>query len=85
MNGPEPTGPESFSVAGEIKLLPPTERVAIVRGSRDQYAKGDSTLVASGAGRASRFLVPFAGHSLKRIATTSFETRRALEWLITGR
>ena len=85
MNGPEPTGPESFSVADEIKLLPPSERVAIVRGTRDQYAKGDSALVASGRDRANRFLVPFAGHSLKRIVTTSFETGRALEWLITGR
>jgi pimeloyl-ACP methyl ester carboxylesterase len=85
MNGPEPTGPESFSIADEIKILPDSERVAIVRGTRDQYSRGDSTLIASGGGRANRFLVPFAGHSLKRIATASFETRRALEWLITGR
>jgi hypothetical protein len=85
MNGPEPTGPESFSVADEIKRLPLAERVAIVRGTRDKYSSGDSILVASGGARADRFLVPFAGHSLKRIATASFETRRALEWLITGR
>ena len=85
MNGPEPTGPESFSIADEIKILPAAERVAIVRGTRDQYSRGDSTLIASGGSRANRFLVPFAGHSLKRISTASFETRRALEWLITGR
>jgi pimeloyl-ACP methyl ester carboxylesterase len=85
MNGPEPTGPESFSVADEIKLVPSSERVAIVRGTRDKYSQGDSTLIASGGNRADRFLVPFAGHSLKRIATASFESRRALEWLITGR
>ena len=85
MNGPEPTGPESFAVADEIKLVPAVERVAIVRGKRDKYSQGDPTLVASGGARANRFLVPFAGHSLKRIATASFETRRALEWLITGR
>lgn len=84
MNGPEPTGPASFSVADEIKTLPADERLAIVRGARDEYARGDSTLVASGGTRAHRFLIPFAGHSLKRIATTSFETRRALEWLIAG-
>lgn len=85
MNGPEPTGRESFSVADQIKILPPTERVAIVRGTRDRYSGSDSALVAAGGARADRFLVPFAGHSLKRIATASFETRRALEWLITGR
>ena len=85
MNGPEPTGPDSFSVADEIRLLPAGERLAIVRGTHDKYSAGDSSLVASGGTRANRFLVPFAGHSLKRIATASFETRRALEWLISGR
>ena len=85
MNGPEPTGPESFSVADEIKILPAAERLAIVRGTRDEYSRGDSALIASGGARANRFLVPFAGHSLKRMATASFQTRRALEWLINGR
>ena len=85
MNGPEPTGPGSFSVADEIEHIPTAERVAIVRGTRDKYSSGDSALVASGGARADRFVVPFAGHSLKRIVTASFETRRALEWLITGR
>lgn len=85
MNGPEPSGPESFSVASAIDSVPPLERIAIVRGSRDQYARADSTLLASGGERIDRFVVPFAGHSLKRMATASFETRRALEWVMTGR
>jgi pimeloyl-ACP methyl ester carboxylesterase len=83
MNGPEPTGPESFSVADAIASIPPDERVAIVRGTRDEYARADSALLAAGGDRASRFFVPFAGHSLKRLATAGFETRRALEWLLT--
>lgn len=82
MNTSEPTGAESFSVASEIAAAPPRERVAIVRGTRDQYARVDSALLAAGGRRIARFTVPFAGHSLKRIATASYETRRALDWLL---
>jgi pimeloyl-ACP methyl ester carboxylesterase len=82
MNGPEPTGPESFSVADAIASVPRDERIAIVRGTRDEYTRADSALLAAGGARASRFFVPFAGHSLKRLATAGFETRRALDWLL---
>jgi pimeloyl-ACP methyl ester carboxylesterase len=85
MNGPEPTGPESFSVADAISEVPAPTRIAIVRGTRDSYARADSALLNSGGNRIGRFLVPFAGHSLKRLATASFETRRAIDWLLTGR
>lgn len=84
MNGPEPTGPESFSVADAIREIPAVTRIALVRGTRDSYASADSALLIGGGNRIDRFLVPFAGHSLKRLATASFETRRALEWLLTG-
>ena len=82
MNGPEPTGPGSFSVAGAISIVPAEQRIAIVRGTRDEYARADSLLLAAGGRRATRFLVPFAGHSLKRLTTVGLETRRALEWLL---
>lgn len=82
MNGPEPTGPGSFSVAQAIATIPPEERVAIVRGTRDDYASADSALLAAGDDRIHRFSVPFAGHSLKAIVTANFETRRALDWLL---
>ena len=85
MNGPEPTGPESFSVADAIGAMPPDERIAIVRGTRDDYARADSALMAAGGNRIQRFSVPLAGHSLKRIATSGFETRRALDWLLDHR
>ena len=84
MNGPEPTGPESFSVAEAIAAVPGIARIAIVRGSRDQYAAADSALLAAGGDRIQRFVVPFAGHSLKRLATSGYETRRALDWLLAG-
>jgi len=82
MNGPEPTGPESFSVADAIASVPPDERIAIVRGTHDDYARVDPTLLAAGGDRIERFSVPFAGHSLKGLVLSSFETRRALEWLL---
>jgi pimeloyl-ACP methyl ester carboxylesterase len=82
MNGPEPTGSESFSVAEAIAAVPPDERVAIIRGTRDDYARADSALLAAGEARIARFSVPFAGHSLKQVATSRFVVRRALEWLL---
>ena len=84
MNGPEPTDPESFSVADAISMIPAEQRIAIVRGTRDEYTRADSSLLAAGGVRATRFLVPFAGHSLKRLVTTGLETRRALDWLLAG-
>jgi len=82
MNGPEPTGPGSFSVADAIAAVPPDERIAIVRGTRDAYARTDLGLLAAGGQRIERFTVPFAGHSLKGVALSGYETHRALEWLL---
>ena len=84
MNGPEPTGPESFSVPATIAAVPPDERVAIIRGLRDDYAKFDSALLAAGGNRIQRYAIPFSGHSLKGLAMASFEVRRALDWILGG-
>lgn len=85
MNGPEPTGPESFVVADAIADVPRDERIAIIRGTRDGYVKADSALLAAGGDRIQRFSVPFAGHSLKGLAVSSFVTKRALDWLLEDR
>ena len=82
MQGPEPTDPESFSVADAIAAVPLAERIAIVRGTRDEYARVDFGLLAAGGERIERFTVPFAGHSLKGLAMSGYQTRRALEWLL---
>jgi pimeloyl-ACP methyl ester carboxylesterase len=82
MNGPEPTDAESFSVAAAIAAIPEDERVAIIRGQRDDYARADSALLAAGGHRIARYSVPLAGHSLKQLVTASFQARRALDWLI---
>lgn len=67
MNAGEPRGEDSFAVADEAVALPAGVRLAIVRGQHDEYRYADSALVASGRGRAKRYWVPFAGHSLKSI------------------
>jgi len=85
MNGPEPTGAESFSVADAIASVPRDERIAIVRGTRDDYASIDPALLAAGRDRVERFSVLFAGHSLKQVSTSGFVTRRALDWLLAPR
>jgi pimeloyl-ACP methyl ester carboxylesterase len=85
MNGPEPTGPESFSVPAAIAAIPPDERVAIIRGARDDYVKVDPALMAAGGSRIARYEVPFSGHSLKQLVLAKFEVRRALDWLLDDR
>jgi pimeloyl-ACP methyl ester carboxylesterase len=85
MNGPEPTGPESFTVADAIAAVPRDERIAIIRGTRDDYITADSSLLSAGCDRIQRFRVPFAGHSLKQLVTSSYETKRALDWLLERR
>ena len=65
-----------------IAAVPPDERVAIIRGLRDDYAKFDSALLAAGGNRIQRYAIPFSGHSLKGLAMASFEVRRALDWIL---
>jgi pimeloyl-ACP methyl ester carboxylesterase len=82
MNGPEPTEPGSFSVAGAIGEVPGDARIAIIRGTRDRLTRADSALLAAGGDRIERFPVLLAGHSLKGLTMTGFETRRAVDWLL---
>lgn len=79
--GPEPTGAGSFAVSSEVAALPAGARFAIVRGSHDRYAFADPTLVAAGGNRAQRYIVRFAGHSLRRITFALPTVSRALGWL----
>jgi pimeloyl-ACP methyl ester carboxylesterase len=85
MNGPEPSGPESFSVAAAIAGVPTDDRIAIIRGVRDDYIRADSALLAAGGDRIERFKVPFSGHSLKGLAVASYEVHRALDWLLSDK
>ena len=80
----EPTGPLSFSVAEQIRAIPSSLRIAIVRGQRDQFIFADSALLIAGRLRARRYLVPFSGHSLKSGLVAQFGVRQALEWILAG-
>jgi hypothetical protein len=82
MNGPEPTEPGSFSVADAIATVPANERIAIVRGTRDDLGRADAALLAAGGDRIERFPVLLAGHSLKGLTMSGFETHRAVDWLL---
>lgn len=82
MNGPEPTGPGSFSVPEAVADIPTDERIAIIRGTKDKFARADPALLAAGDERIERFSVLLAGHSLKGLTMAGFETRRALDWLL---
>jgi pimeloyl-ACP methyl ester carboxylesterase len=78
----EPEGPGSFSVAATIGAIPAGVRIALVRGDGDKYRSADSALMSAGGARLSRFVVPFASHSLKRMIVTGPAVSRALDWAL---
>ena len=82
LNGPEPTGPSSFSVPATLHSIAPVVRVAIVRGSHDKYRYADSALIVAGGNRIHSYIVPFASHSLKRIIVAKPVMRQAIDWLL---
>lgn len=82
LNGPEPTGPTSFSVPATLHSIAPAVRVAIVRGSHDKYRYADSALIVAGENRIHSYIVPFASHSLKRIIVARPVMRQAVNWLL---
>ena len=82
MNGPEPTEPGSFAVADAVGEVPGDERIAVIRGTKDKLTRADPALIAAGGDRIERFSVLLAGHSLKGLTMASFETHRAVDWLL---
>jgi len=77
--GPEPTEAGSFAVAEAVRALAPAVPVAVVRGASDKYGGGDAALVAAGA---HRFVIPFAGHALRRLLIAGPVIESALAWLV---
>lgn len=84
LNGPEPTGPDSYSVPDAVHALNPNIRLAIIRGSHDSYRQADSALTAAGGNRAHVYVVPLAGHALKRIILAKPIVRRSMDWILEG-
>lgn len=64
MLGREPRGADSFAVDSQVarlQALAPRVRVALVRGTRDDFRRADPAIVAAGA---RRFAAEGQGHSL---------------------
>jgi pimeloyl-ACP methyl ester carboxylesterase len=80
----EASGEGSFSTIQLAHDLPPTVRIAIVRGAHDKFAYHDSAFVAAGGPRLRRFVVPFGSHSLKSLVVAGPVVERAIEFLLRG-
>lgn len=76
----EPTEPGSFSIAENIRSIPPQVRIAIVRGTDDRYRTADSALMVAGSGRVEKWWVPWGGHSMRNILLAGGFVLRAVEW-----
>lgn len=83
--GREPTGPGSFPLSDVMVVLRARGTdVAIVRGASDRLREADSVLIVSGGPRIRRFVVPFAGHSLRKLVLARYTIEDALRWLLAG-
>lgn len=82
LQGADPTEPGSFSLAETIAAIPPTVRVALIRGQQDKYRVVDSALVAAGGPRLERWVVPLASHSLKKLTLAGPIIARAVNFLL---
>ena len=81
-NRSAPSEPGSYSVAANIAALPPSVRVAIVRGTDDRFRAADSELLKAGDGRIDKWSVPWGGHSMSNILLAGPFVERALAWTL---
>ena len=84
-NRSAPSEPGSFAVAEQIAALPPSVRVAIVRGTDDRFRTADDTLRAAGGTRVDKWAVPWGGHSMSNILLAGPFVERALAWTLAPR
>ncbi len=82
-NRTAPDEPGSFSVSEQIAALPPSVRVALVRGTDDRFRPADDTLLAAGGTRINKWWVPWGGHSMSNILLAGPFVERALSWTLT--
>ena len=81
-NRSAPDEPGSYSVAENIAALPPTVRVAIVRGTDDRFRAADPELLKAGGARIERWWVPWGGHSMSNILLAGPFVERAVAWTL---
>ena len=78
----EPDEPGSFAIADEIRALPASMRIALLRGSQDRRIGIDSSLQVAGAPRLRYTVIPFASHSLRSVTIAGPMAERALAWIV---
>ncbi|GAC1513915.1 MAG: hypothetical protein NVS1B4_00350 [Gemmatimonadaceae bacterium] len=80
----EAVGPGSFSTPGIVKGLPRRVRVALVRSQQDKFGIHDSAFIAAGGARLRRYIVPFAGHSMRDLTFAAIQVRRGVAFIMEG-
>jgi pimeloyl-ACP methyl ester carboxylesterase len=80
----EAHGEGAWSTVDAVREIDPRVRIAIVRGSKDQFARHDAAFVRAGDGRIRRYVVPFASHSLKKLLIAGPVIERAMNYLLNG-
>ncbi|MEO8580734.1 MAG: hypothetical protein ABI469_10840 [Gemmatimonadales bacterium] len=80
----EPTEPGSFSVDEQIRNVPQSVRIALMRGASDKARTSDRDFTAAGGARMSYTVIPFASHSLKSLVIAGPMIERAVDRLLAG-
>lgn len=75
----------SFGVAETAASLPPTLRIALVRGDHDRLRSADSAIIEQGGRRLRYWSIPMAGHSLNRVLIARYVVRDAVDWVAASR
>jgi pimeloyl-ACP methyl ester carboxylesterase len=78
----EAHGEGAWSTVDAVHGIDPRVRIAIIRGSKDRFAKHDPEFMHAGDSRIRRYLVPFASHSLKKLLIAGPLIERAMTYLI---
>lgn len=82
--GKEPRGTGAWSTVTAARLIDPHVRIALVRGAKDGLSADDPAFVAAGGARLRRFVIPFAGHSLRRLLLAGPMIEHAIGYLLDG-
>lgn len=78
----EAHGQYAWSTIDAARAIDPNVRIAIIRGSHDQFAVHDSAFAVAGGARLRRFSVPLAGHSLRKLLIAGPIIERAAAFLL---
>ncbi len=78
----EAHGVGAWSTIDAAHVIDPQVRIAIIRGSKDQFAMHDSAFSAAGGARLHVYSVPFAAHSLKKLLIAGPIIERAVNNLL---